>query len=274
MSYLAAWDTHPNEETSRTVAAALLQVPIPGIMTVQANRDAAALEPPARFTEGGEELTSAFRAPELVWSATPPLSVPVMSTYESMRAHTLLHLYRLVDGVVDIHNNATMTTTYGSCGPRSWPIVLQMAAALSLRHIVLLDSRDPCWGGYEYFDVNPNLLVVEGRADNPDYSASWWHDRLRTLASDQAAHQTGVRFYRRLRDITWAKAHAGGFAHEHWTPNFTTPLPSRIAKEIHPAGGRVFALSWPGNGRVGYAPPGLDYFGEAVVELPGQERHA
>jgi hypothetical protein len=253
-------DTHPVEPTSGQVAEVLGQRPIPGIQLIQANVAAAAKNPPARFID--EELTSAFR---------PPDTAPCPLTYERARAQELQLIYGGLRAVIDIHNNATMLTTYGMIGPRTEPIALLMAKLLGITNIVVME-----WPGYGYFDRNPNLLLVEGRDDNPDYSAEWWHKRLTRIAGASAlsgAAADDFRFFGRLPDLTWTQARDGGFADLSWEAGFDEPLPEAITARLDvPDDTAVYALSWPNDSRVGYAPADSDYFGEVMVRIPPPPR--
>lgn len=249
-----AYDTHPVEPTGKRVATALRTRRIAGIVAIQANIAAASQEPPVRQID--EELTGAFRLND-----DPP------ATSEGMRAHKLRTIYRGLQGVIDIHNNATMRTTYGLLGPESQPVTLGMAALLNLRDIVVID-----WPGYEYFGCNPNLLVAEGRNDNPDYSAEWWHERLGALTQADpisAPPSNDFKFYKRLPDVTGEQARNSGLSAFEWEASFDSPLPTSVVARLgYPNDAEIYALSWSSSSRVGYADSDHDYFGELVSKMP------
>lgn len=249
--YAVTYDTHPNEPTGRKVAFSLARDPVPGIARIQANKMAWG----KRFLD--EELTSAFGT-----GAT---------TYEGIRSRELEVMYRNYEGVIDVHNNATMPETYGMIGPNSSPVTLKMAWVLGIKNIVVLGY--PEWPDYKYFDLCPNLLVVEGKEDSPMYSADRWHEHLERIpgAPELRPEDYEFKFFRRLRDITWVQAREGRFDDLTWSPSFSTPLPLYVQGELSSSGDSVYALSWPDGDNVGYAPPesDLDYFGEAVEAMDG-----
>jgi hypothetical protein len=121
-------------------------------------------------------------------------------------------------------------------------------------------------------DRNPNLLLVEGRDDNPDYSAEWWHERLARIVGAGALNGSTAddfRFFGRLPDLTWTQARNGDFADLSWEAGFDELLPEAITARLDvPDDAAVYALSRPNGSRVGYAPADSDYFGEVVVRIP------
>jgi hypothetical protein len=251
------YNLHPNEPRSREVASSLYASPIPNLVPVEGNKLAA---------ERGER----FIHYEIGSSMLPPEDLIQPFTYEQARAQWLWSVYRSLRGVIDCHNNKNLQSTFGSIGDNADPITLHMAGLLGIQDIVIMGQEH--WSWYKYFELNKNLLLVEGNEQNRQYSVDWWRAGLAKVMAGMAIgsmSKTNFRFFNRLPDIKMSEAKKAGIVDFEWEPNLETPLPEHVAASLgHTDGTQLYALAWPMGDRTSYAAAGVDYFGEIVAKMP------
>jgi hypothetical protein len=250
------YNLHPNEPSSRQVASSLYASRIPNLVPIEGNKLAA---------ERGER----FIYYEIGSSMLPPEGLMQPFTYEQARAQWLWFVYRGLRGVIDCHNNKNLQTTFGSIGDNADPITLHMAGLLGIKDIVIMSQEH--WAWYKYFELNKNLLLVEGNEQNEQYSVDWWRTGLTNVMAGIAIGsmlKTNFRFFNRLPDIKMSEAIAADIVDFEWEPNLETPLPEHIAAKLgHAASTKLYALAWPMGDRTSYAASGVDYFGDIVTRM-------